>query len=79
MYCRGNFVYSNSDSGNTVCENDNGEGVNNGVYGEAIKIIKLDDEWYLGYSYGADEDGIQNFISMGYPINYCPNCGRRLK
>lgn len=78
MYCQGNFVYGNSDDADAVCEYDNGDGINMGVYGEAIKIIEPNGEWYLGYSEGADEDGIQNFIPMGTPINYCPNCGRRL-
>lgn len=35
--------------------------------------------WWLWYSNGeVREDGRNNYATMGEPIHYCPNCGRRL-
>ena len=72
------LVYSNSDSGKIVAEDDEG-GILSGIDDEAISIDYLDGAWYLTYSDAPDENGDMVFRSIGCPINYCPNCGRRLQ
>lgn len=78
-YCQGCMCYSN-DEDNDEQSSYGDTTIRCGVYGEAIKIIQDDDGlYYLGYSEGADEGGQHNFYSIGEAINFCPNCGRKLK
>lgn len=77
-YCQGCFVYSNDEASEDRDSLGDYE-VGYGVYDEAIKIFQSSDGlYYLGYSDGADESGDHNFRAIGCPINFCPNCGRRL-
>ena len=77
-YCQGAMVYSNDDNP-TERYTDGDYDVGFGVYDEAIKVAQNEKgDYYLMYSDGADEDGVQNFFAIGVPINYCPNCGRKL-
>ena len=45
-----------------------------------IRIMQMEDgKWHLAYSNGEPIDGIEEeYVSVGQPINYCPNCGREL-
>ena len=78
QYCQGYMVYSNSEAddsftiGNTT--------IFQGVYEECIHIGKIDGEYHLLYADGGtDEKGHLGFRIVGEPINFCPNCGRKLK
>jgi len=62
-----------------VMSDDDTEAVFSGIDDEAISIDYLGGAWFLTYSDGPDENGDMVFRSIGYPINYCPNCGRRLQ
>lgn len=77
QYCQGNFVYSDGEEGELITGTKE-DGILRGVYDELIRVAKDEDKWFLFYSAGANEDGVHDIYPIGAPINYCPNCGRKL-
>ena len=76
-YCQGSLVWGN------FYDDDLPEG----DFVRAVGTVTVDvfqgkdQNWYLGVSDGESIDDNPNkceWISVGEPIHYCPNCGRKL-